>query len=350
MTAAEADPAPQALSGNVTSGPLEWIPSMPTLPPDSSSDSSIQHHRHDSSNSSGSGCFGSDVMMIDESQISAWNADEQVLPDNLGPFAHSGNLTGCSHTGGDDEAVHQQASAADATTPMNRISSPITAPSLSGSPRPQPSMAIDRILEKSRVETQIPVVLTLCHMPEGIKRIHFPPSSISKSKLLSRPPPSKSPDMLELHVALVCTSAMSDLSKRKEALDREASRQHHMQGLHSREETKNPLDGGEVNSCSKCIKRERKRANRKKVKNVEEEEAWQRDEANRIIVFNSPEVIDLAGLATAHSTAQTLEVTGTIQPHHRVIPAISTSVGINLAMRITCYCRHHEEKAGFQCV
>lgn len=329
-----------------TSAPLGWIQS---LPPGHSPGSLTQHQRHDSSNSSRSGLLGSDIMMVDESQVTAWSADEGFLSKSLGNFAQKESVAGRNQPEGDGDVIYPQANATYFTPFMNRIASPATIPNLPVSPQLQPSLSIGRILEKSRVETQIPVVLTLHYLPEGIKRIHFPPSSISKSKLLSRPPPPKSLDMLELHIALVCTSAMFDPTKRKLALNREAGEQHHMKGTCNREENQRPFDGGEVNSCPKCIKRERKRANRKKVKNLEEEEVWQRDEAQRIVVFNTQEVIDLQDPVMAHNAIENMEVTSKTQrPCHHAVPTRPKSIDINLAMRITCYCRHHEEKIGFQ--
>lgn len=288
-------------------------------------------------------------MMVDESQITAWSADEGFLSNSLGSFAPRGSVASRNQPDADGDVVYSQATATYATPFRNRLASPATIPNLPVSSQLQPSLVIGPILEKSRVETQIPVVLTMHYLPEGIKRVHFPPSSISKSKLLSRPPPPKSPDMLELDVALVCTSAMFDPTKRKLALNREAGGQQHMKGICNREENQRPCDGGEVNSCPKCIKRERKRASRKKVKNLEEEEVWQRDEAKRIIVFNTQEVIDLQDLAMAHNATENMEVAGkTRRPCDHAVPARPNSIDINLAMRITCYCRHHEEKIGFQ--
>ncbi len=298
---------------------------MPNLPPGSSSDSSIQHQPYDSSTSSGSGLPGNDCMMEAGRVIDAWDAGQGPTP------------------GGDGQVKYQEVVA---NPTMSSVAFPAPTFSLPGLPQIQPSLRISRILEKSRVETQIPVVLTLHAMPEVFKKIHFPPSCISKSKLLARVPPAKSPDTLELQVALVCTSAMLDPAKRKLALDREIGLREQVGGGCNNEEKPNPLDGGEVDACTKCIKRERKRANRKKVKNIEEEVAWQRDEGKRIIVFNNQEVIDVPEQA---ATTENAEGTGNgCGPGYRAYPTCSKFVNIKLAMRITCYCRHHEEKYGFQ--
>lgn len=329
--------------------PLEWTPPLHSLPPGPSSDSSIQHERHDSSNSSGSGLLNSDIMTLDESQIGTWNAEKEFQSNDLGMFICNDALASQNQPTAESYVANPQAIAIYTSPSTSRVTSPTGTLTLPDSPLFRPSLEVVRLLEKSRVETQIPVTLKMQHLPEGIKRVHFPPSSISKAKLLTRPPPPRSPDLLEVQVALVCSSAMSDPTKRKLALDREAGQNQQTEGTCNREEKVKPLDGGRVNSCSKCIKRERKRASRKKLKNIEEEEAWQCYEANRIIVFNIQEVIDLPDL-TATQIPNTKMESGTIQgPLHRPSPAILTSsTDISLAMRITCYCRHHEEKLGFR--
>lgn len=376
--------------------PLEqgfgWNRALLSLRQGSPSDSSFQYQCHDSSTSASastsSGLLGSDLMMVDGRQAANWNAEEQLQAKNLLPLTPKGDWTNQPQLMGQSDRAYQEGSFS--TRPMSQLTSPITSSNLPTSiqtpPKSQftsplttsdlpisnqtppmsqatftapifsyplsaqyrPSLSIGRILEKSRVETQIPIVLTLHHMQQSIKRIHFPPSCISKPKLLTRPPPSKSPDMLELQVSLVCTSAMQDSVKRKLALDREAQPQENVEEGNQGEGMA-PSNGGNVYSCAKCIKRERKRANRKKVKNIEEEEAWQRDEAKRIIVFNTEEVGSLLDLSAAPGAIKNAEATEfDLGPPHPGCSALPTSVNIELLMRITCYCRHHDEKLGFQ--
>jgi hypothetical protein len=372
--------------------PLEGNRSLASLRPGSSSDSSIQYQCHDSSASASatpsSGLLGSDRMMVDERQAADWNAQEQLLVKKLLPLAHRDSLARQPQFMGKMDTVCQEGNFAIPS--MGQFAYPVASSNLPASTQTplksrctslamtsdlplsnqkppmsqaasatpilgysvptlyQPGLSIGRILEKSRVETQIPILLTLHHMPQGINRIHFPPSCISKPKLLTRPPPSKSPDMLELQVSLVCTSAMQDAAKRKEALAREAGPQEYVEECNPGEDKK-PSHGGRVYSCAKCIKREQKRANRKKVKNIEEEEAWQREETKRIIVFNTEEVGSLLDLSAAPGAVKYAEATGsTPGPSQRGFSALPTSVSIELHMRITCYCRHHDEKSGFQ--
>ena len=86
-----------------------------------------------------------------------------------------------------------------------------------------------------------------------------------------------------------------------------------------------------VNICQGCMKRERKRASRKKSRLPIEEAHWQQDKQKRAIVFNCREVIDFV------STAD-VDVNGT---------TVATKQ-LQLPVRMACYCRHHNEKVGFK--
>lgn len=95
-----------------------------------------------------------------------------------------------------------------------------------------------------------------------------------------------------------------------------------------------PLSGGDVKICPNCIKRERKRANRKKQRKPEEEEIFQRDEEKRIVVFNTTELRDW--VEPPRTPGSEHLPPGTMQ--------------VELPMRIACYCRHQSEKLGFQVI
>ncbi|RGP68015.1 spt23-suppressor of ty retrotransposon [Fusarium longipes] len=182
---------------------------------------------------------------------------------------------------------------------------------------------------KSRVETQIPIKMTLYPMPPGVTRLHLPPHTISKPKLLAKPAPKKTPDTLELFVSLVCTSAMEEEGRKEAALKRAASHpQRYLPPDNDDENT--PQKGGDVRICAGCITRERKRAARKKVKKPEEEQVWQQDEQHRVIVFNTQEMKDWQPVNAPMATPGTMQV--------------------DAPMRIACYCRHHGEKAGFNVI
>ncbi|KAG5985271.1 hypothetical protein E4U55_007373 [Claviceps digitariae] len=191
---------------------------------------------------------------------------------------------------------------------------------------------------KSRVETQIPIKMTLSPLPPGVTKLHLPTHTISKPKLLTRPTPGRSPDTLELHVGLVCTSAMESGDLRKKALERAASvPQGYLPDLD--DEANAPQNGGDVRICAGCITRERKRAARKKIKKPEEEKVWSLDEERRVIVFNTQEVKEWQPLSGV------LDANGRPDP---VVP--SRAMQIDAPMRIACYCRHHSEKMGFNVI
>lgn len=192
-------------------------------------------------------------------------------------------------------------------------------------------LKVDGGAAKSRVETQIRIKLILSPLPPGINRLHLPTHTISKPKLLAKPTPPRSPDMLELHTALVCTSAMQDEKLRKKALDRARASAMSMKldplpEPGSQNEETEGQNGAEVHICSGCMTRERKRAARKKIKKPEDEELWMKDEDRRIVVFNSQEVREWSPRQEADGFS------------------------VDVQMRIACYCRHHAEKLGFQVI
>ncbi|KAI8960622.1 hypothetical protein F5Y11DRAFT_358345 [Daldinia sp. FL1419] len=212
---------------------------------------------------------------------------------------------------------------------------------------PRPRLVIQPTPLKSRVETQIPIKLTIHSLPPGIKRLHLPTHTISKPKLLAKPGASRSPDMLELYTMLVCTSAMQDPAKLRRAFNRAAVAGHDSTFLKksedgSEEDEHRPQNGGEVRICGGCITRERKRASRKKHKKPEEDELWNRYEHQRVIVFNTQEIKDWQAV-----TPHMADPTGAGLPDLSVPDG---TVQVDAPMRIACYCRHHGEKMGFQVI
>ncbi len=221
-------------------------------------------------------------------------------------------------------------------------------PNMSMSAPYKPHFTVHPTPLKSRVETQIPIKLTLFPLPPGIKKLHLPTHTISKPKLLCKPPHEKSPDTLELYTSLVCTSAMQRHGRMQAALKRAANPEAVVADAagseddESDEEKNSALNGGEVKICNGCVLRERKRASRKKVKKVEEEEGWLKHEAKRIIVFNTSEVRDWQPPTSQPSTEATGERGEPFVPEG--------AMQIDAPMRIACYCRHQQEKVGFQVI
>ena len=239
---------------------------------------------------------------------------------------------------------------------QSAVARPFASPAPISGPAYPPMLDVHPLPAKSRVETQIPVKLTLHPVPPGISRVHLQTHTISKAKLVAKPTPERSPDMLELHATLVCTSAMQDPAKRSRAFARaaavsstekkESCRSSSGDATSSEEDEDKPLSGGPVRICMGCIERERKRAARKKTKNVEEEQLWQKDEAKRTIVFNTQEVKEWQEPSSPKTGENFLHPAA--YGHNTQFP--ETAVQVDIPMRIACYCRHQEEKIGFQFV
>ncbi|KAI1262382.1 hypothetical protein F5Y18DRAFT_157976 [Xylariaceae sp. FL1019] len=227
------------------------------------------------------------------------------------------------------------------TPPTAPIATPIPAPM----PAPNhhvPRLVIHPLPSKSRVETQIPFKMTIHNLPPGIKRVHIPTHSIAKPKLLHKPTPQASPDMLELSTLLVCSSAMVDDAKRIRAFEWAARKPlvaNPNNPIYKEAEEHKPQNGGEVRICQGCMNRERKRSNRKKIVKPEDEELANLYEHERAIVFNTQEVKDWQRV-----TPLMADPTGGGFGH---VPPEGT-YQVDAPMRITCYCRHHSEKQGFK--
>lgn len=157
-------------------------------------------------------------------------------------------------------------------------------------------LQIQDVPSKSRVETQIKVVMNF-YPPPSESIVHLPTDTISKPKLQLRSPFTPIPSALSVDTIVVCESDHS---------------QH-------------------VNICQGCIKRERKRAFRKKILSPTDEAHWRQDKEKRAIVFNCREVLDFGPLVNIVVDGKTVK-----------------SQQIELPMRMACYCRHHNEKLGFR--
>jgi hypothetical protein len=236
------------------------------------------------------------------------------------------------------------------TTPSTFTKDISSPPSTINSAEGSPTLTVHPTSLKSRVETQIPIKLTLSSLPPGAKKLRLPRYTVSKPKFLAKPEVARSTEILELYTALVCTSAMQDNVKLQRALARARGEElgpytrpspaSSMESESSRDDEDKPLNGGEVRICAGCIQRERKRASRKKQKKPEEEELFQKDEERRVVVFNTNEIKEWVEVPrdTSSQDGQTASST------------TPGAVQVELPMRIACYCRHQNEKLGFQVI
>lgn len=228
--------------------------------------------------------------------------------------------------------------------PMNDPSTAMFHPNITLDNYIRPHLIVHPTSLKSRVETQIPIKFTLYPMPPGVKKLRLPSHAISKPKFLAKPETERSPEILELRAMVVCTSAMQDKKKREKAYARARGEAISTfspkdNSDDSQNEDDTPLGGGEVKICAGCIQRERKRASRKKQRKPEEDELFQKDEEKRVVVFNTSEIKDWTDpprTAASNSSDTTTPV-----------PPLG-AMQVELPMRIACYCRHQNEKVGFQ--
>lgn len=181
---------------------------------------------------------------------------------------------------------------------------------------------------KSRVETQTQLNVILRPPPPGITKLHLPPETVSKPKLMDKPKAPLSPHTLEMTVSVVCTSAMQNEELRRMAYERAVQKK---PGELPPDNTGDYVSqkGAEVRICSGCMIRERKRAARKRIKNQVDEEAWLKNEHYRIVVFNTNET---------KAWERTKDPEG------------PPGLKVTLPLRIACYCRHHGEKSGFNII
>ncbi|KAK0616139.1 Tankyrase-1 [Lasiodiplodia hormozganensis] len=218
--------------------------------------------------------------------------------------------------------------------------------------RPRTILYIHQDGNKSRVETQINIRMTLDPLPPGVTKLHLPTHTISKPKLLAKDV-VRAADTLELHTSLVCASAMEKPELRDRALKRAASSESNARKSQPRrpsqgdmadddpDDPNKPANGGEVRICQNCVQRERKRAARKRVKKQEDEEAWAEYEYERVIVFNDKEYKDWGPPQPPKQANEQVASEPVFPP---------TAMQVEVPMRIACYCRHQGEKNGFRVI
>ena len=265
----------------------------------------------------------------------------------------------------ENRAVSQHSSSTGSVAQYPSIGIPYSPPTEAQQPYKTSTLTIHPTTQKSRVETQILVHLTLFPLPPAVRKLHIPAHTLARPKQIAKIPPTRSPDMLELNVELVCTSAMQDPAKRAQALTRAACVPERERNEESRrldsgvippyqaDDPEKPSNGGCVLICDGCMKREMKRASRKKSKNDEEEALWLPHSGKRIIIFNSPEVATWED-PSAIKVDPKKKCKSSKSLNDEVLTKVNESerplrpMHVSLQMRIGCYCRHQEEKIGFQ--
>ncbi|CAX44214.1 IPT/TIG-domain family protein, putative [Candida dubliniensis CD36] len=146
-------------------------------------------------------------------------------------------------------------------------------------------LSISGLPSFSRVETQIKMNLTLS-APFPNHYVHISPDLISKKKLCLEEPYSSLDDNIKKHVLELDAYILTQSNK-------------------------------SCTVCSRCIKREQKRASRSKA-GEEKSAVWDCGLEKKAIIINNKEIVSFQ------------------------------SGVLGLSVRIICYCRHHKESEGFK--
>lgn len=202
--------------------------------------------------------------------------------------------------------------------------------------KPEVHIEVDKT--KTRAETQIKTTLILDPLPRHCQWIRFERHTLSKSKQLATPDEIETNETGEsavrLSLTLVCATAVEKETGLQRAL-RRAAREEHLPRRApktqvseiDKDDPAHPQNGGAVVICEGCKERERKRYDRKKKRNQDEENEWVGYEDDRIIMINEKEFKRWQ------------------EPRQAGLPFGPEAKEVEFAMRITCYCRHQEEKS-----
>lgn len=190
---------------------------------------------------------------------------------------------------------------------------------------------------KTRAETQIKTLVTVDPLPGHIQWVRFPRHTLSKSKQLASDDEIEANEKKDGTARLSLTLALATAVEKPEGLERAYRRARGDEPTPRRPNTtavteidksdkSHPQNGGAVVICEGCKEREAKRYNRKKKRNADEEEEWNSYEDDRIIMINEKE------FKRWQDMEEDLDCT-------------IDAKKVEFVMRITCYCRHQEDKS-----
>ncbi|KAF2033447.1 hypothetical protein EK21DRAFT_108917 [Setomelanomma holmii] len=190
---------------------------------------------------------------------------------------------------------------------------------------------------KTRAETQIKTFLVINPLSRQYQWIRFPRHTLSKSKQLASHDEiaanEEQNSAVRVKLMLVCATAVEkpqDLARALRRARGEEETPKRARGTQvseiEKDDPAHPQNGGAVVICEGCKERERKRYDRKKKRNQDEENEWTNYEDDRIIMINEKEFKRLQDVEPDANTG-------------------TEAKKVEFAMRITCYCRHQEEKS-----
>jgi hypothetical protein len=248
------------------------------------------------------------------------------------PSLHGDMVFSTSNSPGDYNRDQSQTSSPEANNDVFAQDSILIPQSIDP---PNVSIFFDKT--KTRAETQIKTMLVLDGLPRHCQWARFPRHTLSKSKQLASSDEIETNEAgdsaVRIDLTLVCATAVEKLEDMQRALRRARGAEKQPRRRPGtqvsdieKEDDAHPQNGGAVVICEGCKERERKRYDRKKKRNQEEENEWSSYEDDRIIMINEKEF----------KRWQDVEQGQQHGPDAKKV---------EFAMRITCYCRHQEEKS-----
>lgn len=160
------------------------------------------------------------------------------------------------------------------------------------------NMTITDLPTFSRVETQIKINLQISPAPSEFL-VHLPRDTIAKPKFTLKSPDL--PSNIIDHILYLDTFVVSSESESSTVIK-------------------------SCNACKRCMRREMKRASRKKKGLEDDSSNWDLKIPKRAIIFNAKEIVSFPPPKVNGMDCKNLE----------------------LLSRIVCYCRHHQETNGFR--
>lgn len=196
------------------------------------------------------------------------------------------------------------------------------------------SIALDK--NKNRAETQIKTTVTMDPLASHIQWIRFPRQNLAKPKQMASTEEVEANEKNNSTARLQLTLVLATAVEKPEGLERAFRRARGEEPTPRRprgvaitdiakDDRCHPQNGGAVIICEGCKEREAKRFNRKKKREADDEKEWSNYEDDRIIMINEKEFKRWQDNENSEFSMNAKKV--------------------EFVMRITCYCRHQEDKS-----
>ncbi|CAA9963580.1 DUF4106 domain containing protein [Pyrenophora teres f. maculata] len=195
-------------------------------------------------------------------------------------------------------------------------------------------IALDK--NKNRAETQIKTTVTMDPLSPHYQWIRFPRQNLAKPKQMASTEEVDANEKNNCTARLQLTLVLATAVEKPDGLERALRRARGDEPTPRRprgvaitdiakDDRCHPQNGGAVIICEGCKEREAKRFNRKKKREADDEKEWSSYEDDRIIMINEKEF---------------KRWQDNDSPDHSM-----NAKKVEFVMRITCYCRHQEDKS-----